>query len=151
MLSLEHFKLLGAKAGSLHRGTGGKPDITFQEVADVLAEVPYAVSLYARYIYGMQREVHTQLVRQIALSIRTKDDIKVGVVRDTDIRIAELVLRVAKADYPLTHGQKAYLFGVPWWRPTHEERFKKAQQTIDNYEFEIRYTINRWNERAENI
>ena len=38
-LSLEHFKLLNAKANSFDRGTGGVPDITFQEVADALATV----------------------------------------------------------------------------------------------------------------
>ena len=38
-LNLEHFKMLNAKASSLERGTGGVPELTFQEVADLLARV----------------------------------------------------------------------------------------------------------------
>ncbi len=151
MLSLEHFKLLSAKGATLHRGSGGKPEITFQEVADVLSEVDHAVSLYARYIYGLQREVWGQLVRQIAYTVRSKEDIEVGVVRDIDIQIAELALRVAKADHPLSDGQKAFITGVAWWKRYHEDKFKQAQTTIDAYDYEIRYAVNRWNERAENI
>lgn len=151
MLSLEHFKLLSAKAASLHRGTGGTPEITFHEVADVLSEVDHAVSLYARYMYGLQREVWGQLVRQIAYSTRTKEDIEAGVVRDIDIQLAELALRVVKADHPLTHGQKAFITGVAWWKRYHEDKFRRAQLTIDQYDYEIRRAVNRWNERAGNV
>ncbi len=41
MLRLEHFKLLNPKSAKLSKGAGGAPDITFQEVADLLAQLDY--------------------------------------------------------------------------------------------------------------
>lgn len=149
MLSLEHFKLLSAKAAKVQRGTGGTPDITLAEVSDVLAGVEHEVALYARFIYGLQRQVWAQLVRYIALTVRDNSDVEAGVVRDVDIQIAELALRCARDDTLLTPGQKAFALGIPWWKKKHEDKFRIAESTIDSYDYEIRHAVNRWNEAAD--
>ncbi|MEC8962874.1 MAG: hypothetical protein VX559_11600, partial [Pseudomonadota bacterium] len=122
-LSLEHFKLLNAKANSFDRGTGGVPDITFQEVADALATVEYPVSVYARFLYARQRELWPQVIDLMIKEIAKEID----PIEDIHKQIAELAV-TALID-PLIHGcltpaQKAFAVGKPWWTRKNEALYQ---------------------------
>ena len=142
-LNLEHFKMLNAKASSMERGTGGTPEISFHEVADLLARVEYPVSVYGRYIYARQGELWGALVKQLVEHIKPKD---LEVTPDYYVQVAELAIRVSNADYPLTNSQKAYAIGRPFWIKKHEMLYRSAQSTLDEWDYELRLAIKRWNE-----
>ncbi len=107
-LSLEHLKMLSAKPSSLERGTGGTPEISFHEVADLLARVEYPVSIYARYVYAKQRGLSKTLVNLLVDRLKPKD---LDITPKYYFQIAELAIRVTQADYPLTNSQKAFAIG----------------------------------------
>ena len=144
-LSLEHFKMLSAKASSLELGTGGKPEISFHEVADLLARVDHVVSVYGRYVYARQRELFASLVRLLVDELKPDD---LEEIPDWFVQVIELALRVTNSDYPLTNSQKAYALGIPWWNRKHENLYRSAQSLIDQWDYELRLAIKRWNESA---
>ena len=65
MLTLESFKLLNPKVASFERSTGGTPEITYQEVADVLSRCSEQVSMYGRWNYGLDDTYQRKLVDAI--------------------------------------------------------------------------------------
>ena len=143
-LNLEHFKMLNAKASSLERGTGGVPQITFQEVADLLARVDYKVSVYGRYVYAKQRDMWGTLVKLVVDEI-TPEDLEEP-TPDYYYQVAELGIRTTDADYVLTNSQKAFAIGVSWWTRKHENLYRKAQSILDEWDYELRLSVKRWNE-----
>ena len=143
-LSLEHFKLLNAKANSFDRGTGGVPDITFQEVADALATVEYPVSVYARFLYARQRELWPQVIDLMIKEIAKEID----PIEDLHKQIAELAV-TALID-PLIHGclthpQKAFAVGIPWWTRKNETLYQNALFLLDLWDFDLRMAVKQWN------
>jgi hypothetical protein len=142
-LSLEHFKMLSAKASSLERGTGGTPEISFHEVADLLAKVEYPVSIYARYVYAKQRGLSKALVNLLVDKLKPKD---LDITPKYYLQIAELAIRATEADYSLTNAQKAFAIGMPWWIRKHEHLYQKALSLLDEWDFELRVAIKGWNE-----
>ncbi len=142
-LNLEHFKMLNAKASSLERGTGGVPEITFQEVADLLARVDYKVSVYGRYVYAKQRDMWGTLVKLVVDEITPED---LDQIPDYYFQIAELGIRTTDADYPLTNPQKAFAIGRPFWNKKNEVLYRITQSKLDEWDYELRIAIKRWNE-----
>ena len=143
-LSLEHFKLLNAKANSFDRGTGGTPDITFQEVADCLARCDYPVSIYARFLYARERELWPQVITMMMKEM-TKD---VDKVEDIHKQIAELALRATIDPFvhgTLTKAQKAYAVGTPWWLSKYEKLYRNSLFLLDLWDFDLRMAVRDWN------
>ena len=66
MLTLESFKLLNPKVAQFERSTGGTPEITFQEVADVLSRCTELTSKYGRWNYGLDDTYQRKLVDAIS-------------------------------------------------------------------------------------
>tara|TARA_R110000824_G_scaffold10466_1_gene46178 strand:- start:29 stop:499 length:471 start_codon:yes stop_codon:yes gene_type:complete len=147
MLTLESFKLLGAKPGRLTPGTGGVPDITFQEVADVLASVPYEVSVYARLIYGQEWHLNGTLRQVLLDQLHTDDDETAASNVDYWPRIIQIAVGTASSAYHLTASQKAVAMGVKWWHTGHEQDYQAAASILDVYDAEIRIALGKWNEK----
>ena len=143
-LSLEHFKLLSAKAASLEMGTGGNPEITFQECADLLATVEYPVSVYARYWYAGQLNLWPTLVGLLVTAIAPKD---LDVVPVFYRQIAELALRMARSEIRLTRAQKAYAIERTHWKRRYENILRETTSKIDEWDYELRVALKHWNEK----
>ena len=142
-LSLEHLKMLSAKPSSLERGTGGTPEISFHEVADLLARVEYPVSIYGRYVYAKQRGLSKTLVKLLVDKLKPK---RLDITPKYYFQIAELAIRVSQADYPLTNSQKAFAIGSAWWTRKNENLYQKTLSLLDEWDFELRVAIKKWNE-----
>ena len=61
-ITLESFKLLNPAVARLERSTGGNPEITFQEVTDVLSRCTELTSKYGRWNYGLDDTYQRKLV-----------------------------------------------------------------------------------------
>tara|TARA_Y100000588_G_scaffold134277_1_gene147613 strand:+ start:1702 stop:2127 length:426 start_codon:yes stop_codon:yes gene_type:complete len=136
--------MLNAKASSLEMGTGGKPDITFQECADLLATVDYTVSVYARYWYANQLHLWPTLVGLLVTAIAPKD---LEIVPVFYRQIAELALRVARSEIRLTKAQKAFATEQRHWKRKHEALLRETLSKLDEFDYELRVALKHWNEK----
>jgi len=143
MLSLEHFKLLKAKTAGLHRGSGGLPDVTYQEVADLLATLDYEVSVYARLVYGQEWHLNSTLGKILLRQIKPEDS---TLPDDHYLQIIQMVIGTASTNYDLTASQKANVMGKRWWSRSDEEDYKEAQGILDVYDSELRHALAHWND-----
>lgn len=143
MLSLEHFKLLKAKTAGLHRGSGGLPDVTYQEVADLLATLDYEVSVYARLVYGQEWHLNNTLGKILLRQIKPED----STTPDHHyLVIIQMAIGTASTNYHLTASQKAHVLGKRWWSRSNEHDFKEAQGILDIYDSELRHALSQWND-----
>jgi len=145
MLSLEHFKLLKAKAAGLHRGSGGNPDVTYQEVADLLATVDYEVSVYSRLIYGHEWHLNNTLGNIVLRQIKPEDS---TLPNDHYLVIIQMAIGTASTNYHLTASQKAHVLGKRWWSRLDEKDYKEAERILDVYDTELRHALAQWNDVA---
>jgi len=143
MLSLEHFKLLKAKAAGLHRGSGGKPDVTYQEVADLLATLDYEASVYARLAYGQEWHLNSTLGKIVLRQVKPENS---KLPDDHYLQIIQMAIGTASTNYHLTASQKANVMGKRWWSKSDEEDFKKVQGILDIYDSELRHALGQWND-----
>jgi hypothetical protein len=143
MLSLEHFKLLKAKTAGLHRGSGGMPEVTVQEVADLLATLDYEVSVYARLIYGQEWHLNSTLGHILLRQIKPEDSTWPD---DHYLQIIQMVIGAASTNYDLTASQKANVMGKRWWSRSDEEDHKEARGILDIYDSELRHALAHWND-----
>lgn len=143
MLTLEHLKLLNAKGSPLERGTGGTPDITYQEVADALSNVDHQVSLYARYRYAQQLQLLTPLRDLIIEILRTRRQRES--VPDHWLPMVQLAIEAQAFDKTLSRSQKGHAVGLGWWSKRFESLFREAQDLLDVFDFELRQALADWN------
>lgn len=73
MLTLESFKLLNSRIAQFERSTGGTPEITYQEVADVLSKCSKQYSMYGRYNYALDNTYQRRLVEAITDRMMLED------------------------------------------------------------------------------
>jgi hypothetical protein len=147
-LSLEHFKLLTARSPSLELGTGGTPDITFQEVSDVLAFVSDPCRIYARWHYAMDRD-YRQTMSEI-LMVKVLADDQAREIADHWApwwHYVELALLMHQRLTDLTKKQKAIEVRKRWWRKGDDRKLRIVQLALDEWDYEIRRAIADWNYR----
>lgn len=147
-LSLEHFKLLTARSPALEMGTGGKPDITFQEVSDVLAFVSDPCRIYARWHYALDRDYRP--VMSEILMVKVLADEQAREISDHWAgwwHYIELALLIHQKGADLTKKQKAIEVRKRWWRKSDDRKLRIVQLVLDEWDFEIRRAINDWNQR----
>ncbi len=147
-LSLEHFKLLTARSPSLELGTGGTPDITFQEVSDVLAFVSDPCRIYARWHYAMDRD-YRQTMSEI-LMVKVLADDQAREIADHWApwwHYVELALLMHQRLTDLTKKQKAIEVRKRWWRKSDDRKLRIVQLALDEWDYEIRRAIADWNYR----
>jgi len=145
MLTLESFKLLNPKINRFSAGTGGTPDITFQEVSDVLAQMSPPAAAYARLRYANQeRYARPVLYYMRCMLLRETGD---PILKDYWQYMTWLALHLIVAENGLTNRTKAKVVHVRWWTKNNERDLQQCLYIVDQLDFEIRAELKAWNER----
>ena len=143
MLTLESFKLLNPKVSRFQRGSGGTPDLTFQEVADVLAQMSRPAAAWARLRYADERKWSCQVLRFLRHRLeRDGEDVE----ECYWMRMTRLTLICAVTENPLTNRRKAKVAGVRWWTKNNERDLHKCLFLLDGLDYEVRSHLKAWNE-----
>jgi hypothetical protein len=147
-LSLEHFKLLTARSPALEMGTGGKPDITFQEVSDVLAFVSDPCRIYARWHYSMDRDYRQTMSEILMVKVLADEQAREIVAHWAGWwHYVELALLMHQTGADLTKKQRASEVRKRWWRKSDDRKLRIVQLVLDEWDYEIRRAIADWNYR----
>ena len=152
MMRLEHLKLLGPKAQRFEMGTGGTPEITFQEVADAMGPLTPLSSGYARYRYAGEydqiRRLKPVLLLIIDKSKRHKENPRTP---DYWTSIIELAIAFHAHDRVFTLRSKARKIRCNRWRVIDEKNFVFVLDILDRADDDLRMALRTWNEnrRAE--
>ena len=149
MLTLESFKLLNPRAGQLEQGTGGTPEITFQEVTDVLSRCTRQCSMYSRYNYALDDSYLNKLVELITDEMMVNDKKRKRALfsqRKHWQGIARMTLVSHRASKWLTRQQKKFVADVNRWTRRHEEAYKNVASLLDEWDYELRYELRSWNQ-----
>ena len=145
MLTLESFKLLNPKINRFSAGTGGTPDITFQEVSDVLAQMSRPAAAFARLRYAHQE----RYARPVLYYIRAEVLLETGdpILKDYWQYMTWLALHSTVTENGLTNRNKAEVVHVRWWTKKNEHDLQLCLYIVDQLDFEIRSELKAWNER----
>jgi len=145
MLSLEHFKMLSPKAATFEMSTGGTPEITFQEVADVAASLSNGCRCYVRYSFAGQSEYRGRLFSAMRKTLR--EQLKLKVVPAYWRYQINAVIDTYSLGIYLTASQKAHITKLNWWKRKNENDWRIVVAIIDEYDFEVRAAVRDWNEK----
>jgi hypothetical protein len=137
MMTLEHLKLLGMRGQALERSTGGTPDITFQEVCDVVGRLPPMANDYARYSFaaddGRRRPLESAILWKLVIDRR--DTLPMREVIDVVQRaVADFIFKRVKSENIKMMQQSIY---------------DSAWQLIDDCDYELRCAIRDWNQDVD--
>ena len=148
MLSVESLKKLNAKTVNL-QPTGGTPEISYQEVADLLSRVSIECSTFSRLVYALDRDQAAILRRFLTLKISKNEPENYNFLQ----KIAQLAIaHYVGTESDLLPWEKANYIGVNNWTTHHEELLKSALSHLDGLDYELRSEISRWNdENSENL
>ena len=130
MLTLENFKLLNPKVAQFERSTGGTPEITFQEVSDVLSRCTELTSKYGRWNYGLDDTYQRRLVDAITDEMVRQDRKKrrpLLMHRYHWFCVTRMTLEAYRGGVYLTRRQKKFAADVSRWTRHHEEAHKKVR------------------------
>ena len=148
MLTLESFKLLNPKVAQVERSTGGTPDITFQEVSDLLSRCSRQCSVYARYQYALDDTSEPRLVEQSTTAMVTEDRKRKRPIlpkRGHWQRLTEMVVRTRRSNIWLTRRQRAVAADFRRWTRRTEEAYKNVGTMLDEWDYELRSELGQWN------
>ena len=151
-LSLEHFKLLNPKANQYAPGTGGTPDISWQEVCDLLATLTPLCRAYARLHYAGDKRFAIVLVEEITREIAFEDRQRKRPMWERQLmwlRFTEMAVFVYSQGLHLTRKQKAQELGVRFWTRKHEESLRLLMSALDELDYELRVAVRKWNGQQE--
>jgi hypothetical protein len=147
-ITLESFRLLNPKVAQFERSTGGTPEITFQEVADVLGRCTSLCSMYSRYHYGLDDTYRTKLVDVITDQMFRQDRKRKRPLllhRYHWQQVTKLTLEAYRGGIYLTRQQKKIAADVTRWTKRHEEAHRKVRELLDNWDYELRSVLGEWN------
>ena len=145
MVTLESFRLLNPKICRLERGSGGVPEITFQEVADCLAKMSPAAATWARMKYGLQGTYSVKVQRHIERRLIEDGEGKDGVLNTYWAGVVQLAIICGLQEKSLTNRSKAQAVGLRWWTKNNERHLSKCLFFLDELDYEVRATVNAWN------
>ena len=148
MLTLENFKLLNPKVAQFERSTGGTPEITFQEVADVLSTCSEQCSMYGRWNYGLDDTYQRRLVDAITDLLVAEDRKKIRPIllhRYHWFCVTRMTLAAYRGAIYLTRRQKKIAADVTRWTRRHEEAHQKVRELLGNWDYELRSELGAWN------
>jgi len=151
-LSLEHFKLLNPKANQYAPGTGGTPDVTWQEVCDLLARVTPLCRAYARLQYAEDKRFAWVLVESITREMAADDRKKKRPLWPDQLmwlRFAEMAVFVCSKGLHLTRKQKGEELGIRFWTRKHEQSLRLLMSALDELDYELRVAVRKWNRQQE--
>ena len=145
MLTLESFKLLNPKVSRFQMGSGGTPDVTFQEVADVLAQMSQPAAAWARLSYAGERRWAASVLSFLQGELlREKDEESLSCYW---MRVTRLTVICALTETPLTNRRKAKVAGVRWWTKNNERDLHKCLFLLDGLDYEVRSHLKAWNDQ----
>ena len=147
-LSLEHFKLLNPKVNRYSPGTGGTPDITWQEVCDLFATLDVPSRIFARWRYGLDHSLRMSLVELITIHLireDTKNKKRFFKTRLMVYRFSELAVLIHENEAHLTKKQKAQSVRVRHWNRKHEEMLRNAGSFLDELDSNVIDSMRKWN------
>ena len=148
MITLESFKLLNPKVAGFERSTGGTPEVTFQEVADVLSRCTELTSKYGRWNYGLDDTYQRKLVEAITDQMVKQDRKRKRWLlphRYHWEKITKLTLEAYRGAIYLTRQQKKIAGDFHRWTKQHEEAHRKVRELLDNFDYELRNELGAWN------
>ena len=148
MLTLESFKLLNPKVGQLELSTGGTPEITYQEVADVLSSCSEQCSMYGRWNYRLDDTYQRKLVEAITDEMVRQDRKKrrpLLLHRYHWFCVTRMTLEAYRGGIHLTRKQKKIAADATRWTRRHEEAHQKVREMLDNWDYELRNHLGAWN------
>lgn len=147
VLSLESFKLLNPKVSRFTLGTGGEPELTFQEVSDCLAQMSLEAAAWGRLCYAKQREysvvVLDYLRREVTKEVWTD---KHG-LPDYWLTLIDIAVWMSFHDVTLTNRIKAKAVKRKRWTKNNEKHLTKCLFLLDQLDFELRAAISHWNKQ----
>lgn len=148
MLTLEHLKLLGPKAARLEPGTGGTPEITFQEVADALGGLSNLATDYARLKYALDGR-YMPYVKHSLILVGAKHQWKSKVLHSITYwqAVISIALEFTVDGKSFSLRRKARRVGKRHWSRHDESNFMIIVDAIDRAEWELRSAFKEWNER----
>ena len=151
-ITLESFRLLNPKVGQLERSTGGTPDLTYQEVADVLSGVARQVSMYARYNYALDDTLRSRLIEVVTRMMLREERARKRPILSKQQHwkaVSELGVRLNRTALYLTASQKRIVTDLPRWTKRHEEALQNVRSLLDEWDYELRCELGAWNRRLE--
>ena len=144
MLTLEHIKLLGAKAQRFEMGTGGTPEITFQEVADAMGSLSTLASRYARYKYANDRTYYMYIKNSLILYALKK--FKSQQKPSYWGALVDMAIEFHAHGAVFSIGRKARRSGRRRWSRIDEDQLMLILNVLDNAEYDLRRAFREWNE-----
>ena len=147
-ITLESFRLLNPKVAQFERSTGGTPEISFQEVADVLGRCTSLCSMFSRYHYGLDDSYRTKLVNAITDQMVEEDRKRKRPLfphRQHWQSITKLTLEAYRGGIYLTRVQKKIAGDFHRWTRHHEEAHRNVRSLLDEWDYELRCELGAWN------
>ena len=142
MLSVESLKKLNTQTVNLEK-IDGAPEITYQEVADLLSRVSIECSTFSRLVYALDRDQAAILRRMLTLEISKNQPDSYNFLQ----KISQLAIsHYAGAESDLLPWEKASIVGLNWWTSRHEQLLKSAFYYLDGLDYELRSEISRYND-----
>ena len=141
LLNLEHLKLLHPKVAKLERGSGGEPDVTWQDVAGFLATLDEPARLFARYFYGRDFTVKQILIDKLIREFVDADNqAKKPLLRKGHLwpAMVECALTHYELGQQLTRRQKATEVGVRHWNRGYEMALQNVVFRVDDLDYQVR-------------
>ena len=151
-ITLESFRLLNPKVAQFERSTGGTPEISFQEVADVLGRCTSLCSMFSRYNYGLDDTYRTKLVDAITDQMVREDRKRrrpLLLHRYHWFCVIQMTLEAYRGSVWLTRQQKKIAADVTRWTRRHEEAHQKVRELLDNWDYELRCELGAWNQTQQ--
>jgi len=125
-------------------GTGGVPDITFQEVADALSTLPNLAKRYARYKYANDDRNLIYLKAMLLLyAIKSPGPHRGRVFWE---EVVAMAIEFHAHHKVFGVGRKARRSGRRHWTRLDEDCFVSILNVLDHAEFELRRAFREWNE-----
>ena len=147
-ITLESFRLLNPRVAQFERSTGGTPEISFQEVADVLGRCTSLCSMYSRYHYGLDDTYQRKLVNAITDQMMQEDRKRKRPLfphRQHWQSIIELTLEAYRSGIYLTRVQKKIAGDFHRWTRHHEEAHRNVRSLLDEWDYELCCELGAWN------
>jgi len=146
-MNLEHLRLLNVRGARLERGSGGQPEITWDDVAMMLLSISRTAAAYARYRYaGDSTEWHA-IRRGMIATIYVSDEWSRNSNAEYWETLIALGLKAFCSGEDLSQKEKAQAVGLKWWKAGFERDYRTVIIMLDDYDRDLRDAIRMWNTR----
>lgn len=146
-MNLEHLRLLNVRGARIERGSGGQPEITWDDVAMMMLSMSRTASAYARYRYAGDLSEWHAIRRGMIATIYVSDEWDNNPSEEYWETLIALGLKAFCSGHDLSQKQKAKAVGIKWWKAEFERDYRTVIQLLDEYDHDLRDAIRMWNTR----